>query len=146
MIPLDWDQLHTISTVLSYSENNYGISLIGKIGSGLPYTPLSNTNISSLIQNSDKKPISSTFDFKSYYIFSFGSYNLQFYFNIFNLFDRLNQTNVYNDSGVADYTTYQQQAISQDTGEYINTVEEWFNNETYYSNPRRVEIGIKYDF
>ena len=126
--------------------SNYGISLIGKIGSGLPYTPLSNTNISTLIQNSDKKPISSTFDFKSYYMFSLGSYDLQFYFNIFNLFDRLNQTNVYNDSGVADYTTYQQQAMNQDTGEYVNTVEEWFNNETYYSNPRRVEIGIKYDF
>ena len=146
MIPLDWDQFHTISTVLSYSKNNYGISLIGKIGSGLPYTPLSNTNISTLIQNSDKKPMTSTFDFKSYYMFNIGAQSLQIYFNIFNLFDRLNQSNVYDDSGVADYTTYQEQAISQNTGEYINTVEQWFNNETYYSNPRRIEIGIKYDF
>jgi len=146
MIPLDWDQLHTISTVLSYSKHNYGISLIGKLGSGLPYSPLSNANISSLIQNSDKKPMTSTFDLKSYYIFELNGYNLQIYFNIFNLFDRLNQLNVYDDTGVSNYTTYEQQAISQSTGEYVNTIEDWFNNETYYSNPRRIELGFKYDF
>jgi outer membrane receptor protein involved in Fe transport len=146
MIPLDWDQLHTLSTILSYSKNNYGISLIGKIGSGLPYTPLSSTNISSLIQNSDKKPLTSTFDLKSYYIFSIGSVGLQVYFNIFNLFDKLNQSSVYNDSGVANYTTYKQTAINQNTGEHVNTIQEWFDNETYYSNPRRIEIGVKYDF
>ena len=146
MIPLDWDQLHTISTVLSYSKHNYGISLIGKLGSGLPYSPLSNANISNLIQNSDKKPMTSTFDLKSYYIFELNGYNLQIYFNIFNLFDRLNQLNVYDDTGVSNYTTYEQQAISQSTGEYVNTIEDWFNNETYYSNPRRIELGFKYDF
>ena len=58
----------------------------------------------------------------------------------------MNHSNVYNDSGVANYTTYQEQANNQNTGEYINTIEEWFNNETYYSNPRRFEIGLKYDF
>ena len=25
-------------------------------------------------------------------------------------------------------------------------IQEWFNNETYYSNPRRIEMGIRYDF
>ena len=71
---------------------------------------------------------------------------LQVYFNIFNLFDNLNQSSVYNDSGVANYTTYQQTAINQNTGEHVNTIQEWFENETYYSNPRRIEIGVKYDF
>ena len=66
--------------------------------------------------------------------------------NVFNLFDHLNHINVYNDSGVADYTTYESDAMEQNTGEHINSIEDWFNNETFYSNPRRVEIGMRYDF
>ena len=30
--------------------------------------------------------------------------------------------------------------------ELINSVEQWFDNETFYSSPRRVEIGFRYDF
>ena len=146
MIPLDWDQSHTLSVVLSYDQSYYGLNLIGKIGSGLPYTPSSDINISVLSQNSEKKPMTSTFDLKSYYILNLGSNTMQIYCNIFNLFNQLNQVNVYNDSGVADYTTYELDANQQNTGEYINTIQEWFNNETYYSNPRRIELGIRYDF
>ena len=58
----------------------------------------------------------------------------------------INQTNVYSDSGVADYTTYASDAASQNTGEYINSIDDWFTNETFYSNPRRVELGMRYDF
>ena len=146
MIPLDWDQLHTLSMVMSYSQSNYGVSLIGKIGSGLPYTPSSDNNISILVQNSEQKPITSTFDIRSYYLLNIGGNSIQVYLNISNLFNNLNHTNVYNDSGVADYTTYESDAINQNTGEYVNSIQEWFNNETFYSNPRRVEIGMRYEF
>ena len=146
MIPLDWDQMHTISMILSYVQDSYGISLIGTIGSGLPYTPDSNNNISMLIQNSEQKPFTTNFDIKSYYNFKLGDNSIQVYFNISNLFNHLNQANVYSDSGVADYTTYASDAASQNTGEYINSIDDWFNNETFYSNPRRIEIGMRYDF
>ena len=146
MIPLNWDQLHTLSMVLGYNQSDYGLSLIGKIGSGLPYTPLSSTNISTLIQNSESKPITSTVDFRAYYMLQVGEQKAQLYISILNLLNQLNHTNIYNDSGVADYTTYELDAIEQNTGEYINSIQEWFNNETYYSNPRRIEMGIRYDF
>jgi len=146
MVPLDWDQLHTLSAVLSYAKPNYGMSLISRIGSGLPYTPTSSTNISMLVQNSEQKPFTSTFDIKSYYNFKFGGNTAQVYVNISNLFNRLNQVGIYNDSGVADYTTYESDAANQNTGEYVNSITDWFNNETFYSNPRRVEVGMRYDF
>ena len=146
MIPLDWDQLHTISAILSYTKNNYGFSFIGKLGSGLPYTPASSVNVSTLIQNSEKKPLTSSVDLSSFFNLTFGSYNAQLYFNISNLFNRLNNLNVYNDSGVAHNTNYLQDALEQNTGEYVNSIENWYKNETYYSNPRRIEIGVKYDF
>ena len=75
-----------------------------------------------------------------------GKQKAQLYISILNLLNQLNHTNIYNDSGVADYTTYELDAIEQNTGEYINSIQEWFNNETYYSNPRRIEMGIRYDF
>ena len=63
-----------------------------------------------------------------------------------NLFDRLTQNSVYDDSGVADRTNQIQIAKDQNTPEFINTVDEWFNDETFYSRPRRIEIGVTYEF
>ena len=146
LIPLDWDQSHTIAAIFSYSNTDYGFSLIGKFGSGLPFTPLSTANIASLVQNSEIKPATSSFDLRSFYNLDFGTYNAQIYINILNLFNQINDLGVYNDSGVAHYTSYAQDALNQNTGQYVNTIQSWFNNETYFSNPRRIEIGFKYDF
>tara|TARA_B110000438_G_C15178403_1_gene379077 strand:- start:242 stop:439 length:198 start_codon:yes stop_codon:yes gene_type:complete len=63
---------------------------------------------------------------------------------MFNIFDYLNQNGVYADTGVADRTRYLNQAQSQNSNEFINTVEEWFNNETFYSSPRRIEFGVNF--
>jgi len=90
--------------------------------------------------------MTSTFDMRAFYTLSAGKNKAQIYINISNLFNRLNHTNVYNDSGVANYTSYELDAESQNTGEYINSIEDWFNNETYYSSPRRIEMGVRYDF
>ena len=53
---------------------------------------------------------------------------------------------MYSDSGVADRTIYEQQALDQNTDELINTIEDYFNNETFYSSPRRVEVGFRIEF
>ena len=142
LIPLNWDQRHTLNSSINYSINNYGLSLISKFGSGLPFTPESSEDITSLIQNSDTKPFTTNTDFRAYYNYELNQYKLNFFFKVFNLFDRLNHYGIYADTGVADRTRYLEQAQSQNTNEYINTVEEWFNNETFYSSPRRIEIGV----
>ena len=36
----------------------------------------------------------------------------------------------------------EQDAFDQNTDQLINSIEEWFDDETYYSSPRRVEIGF----
>ncbi|MAJ43273.1 MAG: hypothetical protein CMF96_00825 [Candidatus Marinimicrobia bacterium] len=141
-IPLNWDQRHTLNSSFNYSFINYGFSLISKFGSGLPYTPDSSEDITSLIQNSDTKPFTTNTDFRAYYNYELNQYKLNFFFKVFNLFDRLNHHGIYADSGVANRTRYLEQAQSQNTSEYINSVEEWFNNETFYSSPRRIEIGV----
>ena len=63
-----------------------------------------------------------------------------------NLFDQLNQYGVYADTGVADRTKYLSIATSQNTSEFYNSVHDWFKNETFYSNQRRIEIGMSIAF
>ena len=70
---------------------------------------------------------------------------MMLYFNIYNLFDYLNHIAVYNDTGKSDRTSYLDEALSQNTSQIINSVHDWFNNETFYSSPRRLEIGFRID-
>ena len=145
IIPLNWDQRHTINATLYYDSKNWGLGLIGKIGSGQPYTPFISDNFSTLTTNSKTKPMTSNVDLRTY--MSFPKLNgTKIYVNIFNLFDHLNHVNVYNDSGVADRTIYEQEALDQNTDELINTIEDYFNNETFYSSPRRIEVGFRIEF
>ena len=111
--------------------------------SGLPYTPLSTEDISSLVLNSGKKPLTLNVDLKGYFIPRDG---LRLFIRAENIFDRLNPHTVYDDSGVADFTRWENIAKSQNTGEPVNSISKWFLNETFYSNPRRIELGLSYVF
>lgn len=146
LVPLNWDQTHTVNTSLSYNARNWGGSAIAQYGSGLPYSPLSLQDISSLVRNSARKPASWNVDLRSFYRLVLGRHNMTIFLRVENLFDRLTQNSVYDDSGVADRTNQIQSAKNQNTPEFINTVDEWFNDETFYSRPRRIELGVTYEF
>jgi len=143
LIPLNWDQRHTVNLSAAYNRKNWGMSAIAQIGSGLPYTPLSTEDISSLVQNSGKKPITWNVDFKGFYT---PFKNATLFIRVENVFDYLNQHGVYDDSGKADFTRWENIAKSQNTDEAVNTIHSWFNNETFYSMPRRIEFGVTYGF
>ncbi len=143
--PLNWDQRHTVNLSLAYRASNWGTSMIGNYGSGLPYTPnLAAEN--TLLTNAATKPILLSADLNAYYNVEVMGQNSQFFLRIQNLFDHLNQTNVYAKSGLATFTPDQKQVEGLNLGEYVNTVEEWFRDETYYSEPRRIEFGLVLSF
>ncbi len=147
MVPLGWDQLHTLNGTLSYVASTWGLSFIGNYGSGLPYTPRATTDVSALRENSRSKPIYWNLDMRLYKDFNVFEKQLTLFLRVFNLFDTLNQLNVYNDSGRADYTTELTRARNNNPSLYgINTLEEWFADETYYSAPRRIELGFMFNF
>ena len=147
IVPLDWDQSHTLNMTLGYANQKYGnFSIIAKYGSGLPYTPETSEDISSLIYNSSRKPYSMSVDLRASKNINFRGIKITIFTRVKNLFDRLNETFVYNDSGQAGYTRYKKLAEAQNTNESVNTLDEWFNNETFYSNPRRIELGFEINF
>ena len=61
---------------------------------------------------------------------------------VYNLFDISNENNVYDDSGTADYTLSEQLRRIEGSLELVNSISEYYRNPTYYSEPRRIELGV----
>lgn len=146
LTPLSWDQRHTINGSVSYSGPSYGGSLIVQYGNGMPYTPRRSEDITSLITNSLLKPSTVNADMRLYKTLSLGSLDFVMFLRIFNLFDTMNELGVFDDTGRAGYTTDLERIKGQNTPEYVNTIEEAFIVPTFYSEPRRVEIGLSVEF
>ena len=142
LVPLDWDRTHSItSSVALGSPKAHMISLIGKMGTGLPYTPAVQDQRTGL-ENSERRPIILTFDLSARKIFSFHDYNLTAFIRVFNLFDRLNEKEVYKDTGRATYSLAQN---LPGLVRGLNSKEEYFLRPDWYSSPREVNIGITVD-
>ncbi len=147
LIPLNWDQRHTVNMTFSYaSPADWGFSVIGRYGSGFPYTPLQSVNISDLLTNSELKPSSLDFDLRAYKDFMFGNYRLSVFARVYNVLDALNQLNVYNDSGTADFTQEQYVMDQQHLPAIVNTVDQYYTDPSFYSEPRKIELGISLFF
>lgn len=144
---VDWDQLHTFNANLSYNLQRWGASLIFQYGSGQPFTPRAGTDVSTLLTNSERKPSFVNLDFRSSYDIPLGgAKRANVFFRIFNLFDTLNELNVFDDTGDGSFTVDQQRA--EDTGfpDVVNTKDDFYTNQTFFSEPRRVEIGMGFYF
>jgi hypothetical protein len=143
IIPLDWDQRHTLNLTLSYSvPNNWGLSLIAQYGSGTPYTPRQSKNIGTLLINSEKKPSTFNVDLRIYKDIKFGFTTFSLFARVYNLFDIKNAFGVYNDTGRPDFTLDYLSALKQQPVQLVNPLGEWFTNPTFYSEPRRIEFGL----
>jgi len=146
LVPLNWDQRHTLSGTAGYVAPGWGISFISTLGSGLPYSPRKTADVSSLRENSQTKPMTWNVDVRINKDFDVFKQKITLFLRVFNLFDRLNQSNVYDDTGSANYTTDLKRIESLHPNLYVNTLEEWFRNETYYDEPRRIEMGLMFSF
>ena len=149
LVRLDWDQTHTLNFTFAYNtEDLWGFSFIGKYGSGFPYTPQFSLNVSSLLTNASLKPPTFNIDFRAYKDFMIASsLRLSFFLRVYNLFDIRNQVNVYNDSGTADFTI--EEFLRRNDGNpnfLVNSLDEFYRNPTFYSEPRRVEVGASFFF
>ena len=144
VVPLNWDQRHTINFSASYDNSRYfGVGLIGQFQSGLPYTPAIQSQ-ETTFENSGRKPYNYNMDIRFFKNFTLGIVDYTFFIKIYNLFDRANEIFVYDDTGRADYSL-----VSQYIGErrsYVNNLNEWLKRPDYYSEPRKVMIGLELEF
>ena len=146
LVPLAWDQRHTLNFTLSYNAPSWGASLIGQFGSGTPYTPRRSADITSLLTNSQTKPVFLNMDVRAYYTFELAPLRATIYARVFNLLDRLNEIGVFDDTGRAGFTTDQARTEAINPAERVNTVDQWYTISTFYSEPRRIELGFNVEF
>jgi len=64
----------------------------------------------------------------------------------FNLLDWDNPVNVYTDTGDPYFTIAKYEAQVIDPTLYTVTLDELFTNPTFFSSPRRIELGLQYNF
>ncbi|RMD95306.1 MAG: hypothetical protein D6813_00620 [Calditrichaeota bacterium] len=62
---------------------------------------------------------------------------------IFNLFDRRNEIKVFKDTGRAGHTL---DIFTTGEARGFNTLEEFFLLPDFYSEPRRVQLGLDFSF
>lgn len=150
--PLNWDQTHTLNLSVAYSvPRDYGFSIIGNLYSGQPYTPSVNKNtlISSngYKRNSARKPTTFNVDLRAYKDIPLSdNTTVSVFVKVFNVFDFDNPNNVYAETGDPYFTYNQYDAEQTNPRTYYNSLDEFFTNPGNFSEPRRVEFGLTFNF
>ena len=143
VVPLDWDQTHTLNLSIILSKpGNWGVSLLARLGSGLPYTP-SFQGIRTSYENSERKPAQYGIDLNAHKELNFMGMEYSIFLKVYNLFDRKNEVHVYEDTGRAGYSLRSFYA-----GDWRNysTLYDYLNRPDFYSEPRRVILGMSVGF
>lgn len=153
IIPLNWDQRHTLNASTYTSFRGWGGHILIQYGSGYPYTPFytssslqGQTLANVLIQNSRRKQPTINFDlklFKNIKIENFA--NGRVYLTINNLFDTRNEITIWGDTGRSSGTAEQTLAEENDDGNPLrpNTISDYYNHPEWYSNPRNIQLGLQ---
>jgi hypothetical protein len=149
--PLDWDQAHSLNVSIAYSvERDYGFSLIGNFYTGQPYTPGVNKNTrvsqNAFPRNSENKASIFNLDLRAYKDFVIDNSVLTLFVKVTNLLDMDNPTGIYANSGDPSFTFDQLEAEKINPKLYENTLDEYYTDSGFFSEPRRVEFGFSYNF
>tara|TARA_A100001388_G_C28772662_1_gene504949 strand:- start:3632 stop:4711 length:1080 start_codon:yes stop_codon:yes gene_type:complete len=147
LIPLEWDQRHTMNVTAGYNTKKYGATLSIFYNSGSAYTfepisenPLANVN---LLPNNSYKPSNYTINLSSYYnLFKTGS---RITFEIYNLFDTLNEYGVNSQTGRAYSAILNEADVASFRSNYT-TIEDTYQDPSSYSAPRSLKIGLEWSY
>ena len=160
--PLDFDQRHTVTTVLNYRvpgdwdgrifgqklPGNWGLTAVGYYGSGLPYTKTDQNGIRLGERNEGRLPASYTVDvrFNKDFILS-TSNRLSFFVEVDNLFDRRNVIDLYSSTGLPDNDGVRPGGglalDQQELDRYDNLYD---HDPQHYSAPRTIRTGVEFNF
>ncbi len=152
LIPLDWDQRHLLNANLYVGGENWGTSLIGRYGTGLPYTPTITQSTadrgltSGFSQNTRRKPGQFSLDFRIFKSFELMGARFTGYLKVFNLLDNKIVVDVFSDTGKPDFTTEGESLQGSTDANRPNTIDEYLTRPWYYDTPRKVQVGLDISF
>ncbi len=150
LIPMSWDQRHTLNSTLGYTIRNLSVSVTGSFNSGFPYdyTPIPTSRLArqSLLPNNGKRPANFNIDLQGQYDVPLsGNMKLRLFAYVRNLLDTRNEMSVYGYTGHAyESIIYPAQYLSFRSN--FNTIEDQYQNPAMYSAPREVKLGVGFMF
>ncbi|CAN5609810.1 TonB-dependent receptor [soil metagenome] len=141
LIPLEWDQRHTLNGSIYTSGRNWGLSFLGRLGSGYPYTPVFTSGTTVGVPpleptNSRRRPATFRADASAHYYLPVGPARPKLFLQVYNLLDRRNANVVFGDTGQPDVT--RDVLPSYDPGYYVRP--------EFYDEPRRLHLGVELTF
>jgi len=139
--PLNWDQTHSLNLYTTYTINGFHASLIGKFGSGTPYTR-SSPRYSNRVLNGERKPYTFMMDFNLSKDYNIKNLLITPFLKIYNVLDRKNSKDVYNSSGRSDYDF--DMNFQSYTG--IKSQEDFYIRPDFYYEPRKIILGFSVAF
>jgi hypothetical protein len=144
LAPLDWDRRHQLNARVSVGTPVSGaglFSVVGQVGSGLPYTP-ARAGQRLGVRNSARMPALATFDL--FYSRGVQAWGLapSLFVRIYNLLDTQTVRTVYAETGrttpnLRDFT-------GEPAG--LNTLDEFITRPDFYAPPRQIQIGATLQF
>ncbi len=152
LVPLDFDQRHILSSTVTVSETgNWGLSMIGQVSTGYPYTPLLLDQNIDQLPNQGRKPTSYKLDLHVYKDFKLGPSYLRLFGKVFNVLDHLNERFVFDDTGRATYSLNERLGTHAAWRAYygqpgINDLDTYNTRPQYYSRPREIRLGATLSF
>ncbi len=161
IVPIGFDRSHTLTTVVSLSQpSDWGVSLIGYMRTGTPYTPSFPASVVTITfeQNSDRQPIQWNVDLKAEKFFKFGMLDFSVYMQVDNLFDTQNELSVYANSGRAlfnieetinpyQFAELRSRIARGDPGLFDESVmDNYYARPQNVSSPRLVRFGMSVFF
>jgi outer membrane receptor protein involved in Fe transport len=146
LIPMSWDQRHTLNVTAGYNTVKYGCTLTGYYNSGTPYTwsPISESILArvNLYPNNAWKPSGYSFDLNGFYnVNLLKDVKMRLTFTVYNLFDQLNETWVNAQTGRAYTAIIRDVDIAGHRSDF-NEFEDRIQNPAMYSAPRLVKVGL----
>ncbi len=145
LVPLNWDRRHQVNATITLGiPGKYAVTIVGRFGTGFPYTPTFQY-VQTAVENSGRKPNVYNVDIYAYKDFTLWSLDFSLFFRVFNLFDRLNEREVFTDTGRAGYTLAPLY-VGGLRPRGINTLEEYFIRPDFYYEPRQIQLGLQLEF
>lgn len=150
LIPLEWDQRHTLNIIAGYNTPEYGISLLAVYSSGKPYswTPITESRLKviSLLPNNQVRPSQFKVDLNAFYnLFTFANIDVRLTLLAYNIFANLNENMVNTTTGRAYTGTVRPIDLSghrSNFSDYYDVLQ----NPAMYAAPRSIRIGLEFQF
>jgi len=152
---LGWDETHSLNASVSLRpRQDLYLSLIGQLGSGLPYTPSTlDPNIEipgGWWSNTGRKPFQWNVDMKIYKAIQISDFKFGAFVNVYNLFNQLNENGIDGITGRAGPSAYLPEIARKryyrlaQVGEFTRNEADY--NPTDYSRPRLIQFGLSFEF